>query len=68
MQTIKDTSLDAAKDSRDQIERKHLILDAYHDFRGALKESEVMALDILKNVREWQALYQLKPVPFSISD
>ncbi len=52
-QDIKKIYLDVAKDSRDQIEREHMILDAYRDFRGALKESEVMALDILKKA-EWQ--------------
>ena len=52
-QDIKKTYLEVAKDSKDQIEREYLILDAYRDFRGALKESEVMALDILKKA-EWQ--------------
>lgn len=45
---IKDTYLEVAADSRDQIERERLILDAYRDFRGALKESEVLALQVLK--------------------
>ncbi len=45
---IKETYLDVAKDSSDQIEREHLILNAYQDFRGALKESEILALDVLK--------------------
>ena len=45
---IKDTYLDVASDSKDQIEREHVILNAYQDFRGALKESEVLALDVLK--------------------
>lgn len=47
-QDIKETYLDVAKDSSDQIEREHLILNAYQDFRGALKESEILALDVLK--------------------
>ena len=47
-QDIKETYLDVAKDSSDQIEREHLILTAYQDFRGALKESEILALDVLK--------------------
>ena len=46
-QKIKETYLDVAKDSKDQIERERLILDAYRDFRGALKEAEVQALNIL---------------------
>jgi hypothetical protein len=45
---IKRVYLDVAKDSKDQIEREQLILNAYQDFRGALKESEVLAFDILK--------------------
>jgi uncharacterized protein YrzB (UPF0473 family) len=45
---IKDTYLDVARATKDQFEREHLILNAYRDFRGALKESEVMALEVLK--------------------
>jgi hypothetical protein len=45
---IKDTYLDVAKATKDQFERERLILDAYRDFRGALKQSEVMALEVLK--------------------
>lgn len=45
---IKTTYLDVAKATKDQIERERLILDAYRDFRGAMKESEVMALEVLK--------------------
>jgi hypothetical protein len=45
---IKDTYLEVADDSRDQIQREHLISNAYQDFRGALKESQVLALDVLK--------------------
>jgi hypothetical protein len=45
---IKRVYLDVAKDSKDQIAREQLILNAYQDFRGALKESEVLAFEILK--------------------
>ncbi len=45
---IKSTYLEVAGDSRDQIERERTILNAYQDFRGAMKESEIHALDILK--------------------
>ncbi len=45
---IKQTYLAVTKDSQDQIEREHLILEAYRDFRGALKESEVLAFEVLK--------------------
>ena len=47
-QRIKDTYLDVAKATKEQFEREHLILDAYRDFRGALKQSEVMALEVLQ--------------------
>ncbi|MGV6871523.1 cell surface protein [Pseudochelatococcus sp. B33] len=46
--TIKDTYLSVSKDTRDAIEREHIILEAYRDFRGALKQAEVAALEILK--------------------
>src|SRR5690606_1481929 len=45
---IKDTYLEVQKDTKVQIEKEHLILEAYMDFRGALKNSEVLALDVLK--------------------
>ena len=45
---IKVTYLQVAADSRDQIERERIILNAYQDFRGAIKESEIYALDILQ--------------------
>jgi hypothetical protein len=45
---IKVTYLQVAGDSRDQIERERIILNAYQDFRGAIKESEIHALDILQ--------------------
>jgi len=47
-QKIRDTYLDVAKATKDQFERERLILEAYRDFRGALKQSEVMALEVLK--------------------
>ena len=45
---IKRVYLDVAKDSKDQMTREQLILNAYQDFRGALKEAEVLAFEILK--------------------
>jgi hypothetical protein len=45
---IKTTYLDVAGDSREQIERERIILNAYQDFRGAIKESEIHALGILQ--------------------
>ncbi|MEM6818983.1 MAG: cell surface protein [Pseudomonadota bacterium] len=44
---IKEIYLEVASDSRDQIDREHTILNAYRDFRGALKSSEVLAIQIL---------------------
>jgi len=45
---IKDTYLDVTASTQDQIQREHKILEAYQDFRGALKQSEVLALEVLK--------------------
>ena len=49
---IKRVYLDVAEDSRDQVEREHAIANAYQDFRGAVKESEVLALEVLKKAEE----------------
>lgn len=45
---IKDLYLEVQDESANQIDREHKILDAYLDFRGAMKQSEVMALEVLK--------------------
>jgi hypothetical protein len=45
---IKSIYLDVTGSSQDQIQREQKILEAYQDFRGALKESEVLALEVLK--------------------
>ncbi len=45
---IKSTYLEVASDSKDQIEREQTILNAYLDFRGALKEAEVLAFEVLE--------------------
>jgi len=45
---IKDTYLEVSVDTKDQIERENQILESYRDFRGALKESQVMAFQVLK--------------------
>jgi hypothetical protein len=44
---IKRTYLDVTAATNDQIQRENRILEAYQDFRGALKQSEVLALEIL---------------------
>jgi hypothetical protein len=40
--------LDVTKATKGQIDREHTILEAYLDYRGALKQSEVLALEVLK--------------------
>ncbi|NVK35499.1 MAG: cell surface protein [Rhodobacteraceae bacterium] len=44
---IRSTYKDVANATKDQIEREQTILNAYRDFRGALKQAEVLALEIL---------------------
>jgi hypothetical protein len=48
---IKATYLDVTKDTKDQIEREQVILEAYRDYRGALKQAEVLALEVLKTAQ-----------------
>jgi hypothetical protein len=45
---IKATYLDVTSNTNDQVQREQRILDAYQDFRGAMKQSEVLALEVLK--------------------
>ena len=45
---IKDVYLEVAADSKDQIQREQVILEAYRDFRVALKESQVLGFEVLK--------------------
>jgi hypothetical protein len=49
---IKETYLDVTRSTRDQIEREQVILDAYRDFRGALKQAEVLALEVLREAEK----------------
>jgi hypothetical protein len=49
---IKDTYLEVTDATQEQIQREQAILDAYQDFRGALKESEIQALELLKKAEE----------------
>ncbi len=44
---IKDTYLDVSASTQNQIQREQKILESYQDFRGALKQSEVLALEVL---------------------
>lgn len=48
--------LDVSKETKNQIEREGTILEAYRDFRGALKQAEILALDVLKTAEDkWNA-------------
>lgn len=49
---IKETYLEVSADTKDQIQREEKILEAYQDFRGALKEAQVLAFQILKKAEE----------------
>jgi len=49
---IRDTYLSVSRDTKDQIEREQTILEAYRDFRGALKQAEVMALEVLQTAEK----------------
>jgi hypothetical protein len=44
--------LDVTKDTKVQIDREHVILEAYRDYRGALKQAEVLALEVLKTATD----------------
>lgn len=48
---IKTVFLEVAGDSNEQIKRERIIFDAYQDFRGALKQSEVLALEVLEKAQ-----------------
>ncbi len=50
---IRSIYLGVTKETKNQIEREAAILEAYRDFRGALKQAEVMALEVLKKA-EWK--------------
>ena len=49
---IKDTYLEVTSSTQDQIQREQRILDAYRDYRGALKQSEILALEVLTTADE----------------
>src|SRR4029450_6929634 len=49
---IRKTYVAVTKETKNQIEREGTILDAYRDYRGALKHAEVMALEVLKKAAE----------------
>ena len=49
---IRQIYLSVTQETKNQIEREARILDAYRDFRGALKHAEVMALEVLRKAEE----------------
>ena len=49
---IKDLYLEVQDETANQIEREQNILEAYLDFRGAMKQSEVMALEVLETAED----------------
>ncbi len=49
---IKKLYLDVAAETRNQVDREGRILESYRDFRGALKQSEVLALEVLKTAEK----------------
>ena len=46
---IKKTYLEVTASAQDQIRRENVILEAYQDFRGALKQAEVLAFEVLQS-------------------
>jgi len=45
---IRATYLNVTTDTKSQIDREHAILEGYRDYRGALKQAEVLALEVLE--------------------
>ena len=60
---IKDLYLEVQTESANQIDREQTILEAYLDFRGALKQSEVLGLDVLD-----LATYELEDARASVNE
>ncbi len=53
---IRSTYVEVSKETKNQIEREGVILESYRDFRGALKQAEILALDVLKSAEaKWNA-------------
>ena len=45
---VREINLDVSKETKYQIVREGIILESYRDFRGALKQAEILALEVLK--------------------
>ncbi len=51
---IRGIYLEVSKETKNQIDREGVILESYRDFRGAMKQAEVLALEVLKTAEtEW---------------
>jgi hypothetical protein len=48
---IKANYLDVSASAQDQLRRENVILEAYQDFRGALKQGEVLAHEVLQKAQ-----------------
>lgn len=47
-QKIRDAYIAVSNDTKENVDREHAILEAYRDFRGAMKQAEVLALELLQ--------------------
>ncbi len=45
---IRKTYKDVAKETKNQIQREHKILNAYRDYRGAYKQAQVLSMEVLE--------------------
>lgn len=52
LEKIKEVYIDVSEDTKDQVVRENRILEAYKDFRGALKEAQVLAFQLLNRAEE----------------
>lgn len=51
--------LEVSKETKNQIQREGVILESYRDYRGALKQAEVLALEVLKTAEgKWDVAKQ----------
>ncbi|WP_333823781.1 cell surface protein [Pinisolibacter sp.] len=56
---IRATYLEVSKETKNQIQREGVILESYRDYRGALKQAEVLALEVLKTAEgKWDVAKQ----------
>ncbi|MBX2806021.1 MAG: cell surface protein [Hyphomicrobiales bacterium] len=46
--TIRDTYIEVANETKNQIQREQKILGAYRDYRGAYKQAQVLAMELLE--------------------